>query len=548
MRGTIMRATADYDAVVVGSGIGGLVAAVALARAGQQVCVFEQAPAFGGWCHAFELRGHRFDTGVHYVGQLQPGGRLRQLFEGLGVAGDLAFAELSPAGLDHVDVQGERYELCRGAEQIAEGLAARFQRDAEGIREVVDIFVRIATEAMRLRSWPTHLSAGAIRDAPLLAQWAARSLQELLASKIDDPRARTVLAARCGDHGLPPSRASVALHALVTSHYFDGAWYPLGGSQAIADALVAELRRNGGDVHVSSPVERILVDERAHAVGVSLANGRTVRAHRVVSDADPAITWGQLVPDEHVPSSIRKRLRRARFSTSCVSLFAAAELDPAALGLDSGNVWSFEQPSLEPLFTAGIDPPLARLERFPGHFLTVTSLKDRTQQKGRVHTVEAFAFAPWSAFSQWADSPPDARPPSYHALKDHVKDALVRTVERTIPGFRQRLVFAEVGTPLTNRSWVAATEGNLYGIEKTMVQMGPLGFRARTGIEGLFLCGASLGAMGVLGAGWSGLSAAALVLGSRPHDLLRAGEASLRLVRADDPSSWPEDLRARVAA
>jgi phytoene dehydrogenase-like protein len=546
-----MPATVDFDAVVVGSGIGGLVAAAALARAGQRVCVYEQAPAVGGWCHAFELGGHRFDTGVHYVGQLQPGGRLRQLFEGLGVAANLVFAELSPAGLDHVDVQGERYELCRGADRIVEGLAARFPRDAEGIRRVVDTFVRISEEATRLRTWPPHLDAALVRDAPLLAQWGVRPLEALLVSQIGDPRARTVLAARCGDHGLPPSRASVALHALVTSHYFDGAWYPLGGSQAIVDALVAELRRNGGEVHVSSPVTGILVEgsgRAARVVGVSLANGREVRTHRVLSDADPAITWGRLVPEAHVPASIRRRLRRARFSTSCVSLFAAAELDTQALRLDSGNVWSFEQPSLEPLFTAGIDTPLARLERFPGHFLTVTSLKDRTQQKGRVHTVEAFAFAPWSAFAEWVDDPPEARPARYHALKDHVKDALLRTVERTIPRFRERLVFAEVGTPLTNQSWVAATEGNLYGIEKAIGRVWPFGFHARTPIEGLFLCGASLGAMGVLGAGWSGLRTAALALGAQPHDLLRAGEPPLRLVPADDPSSWPEDLRTRVAA
>src|SRR5262249_9344132 len=88
----------SWDTIVIGSGSGGLAAAVALARAGQRVLVLEQHYLPGGWCQSFSLEGYRFSPGVHYLGCLGPGGALRRLYEGLGLSDDLEFCEMNPDG------------------------------------------------------------------------------------------------------------------------------------------------------------------------------------------------------------------------------------------------------------------------------------------------------------------------------------------------------------------------------------------------------------------------------------------------------------------
>lgn len=532
------RVESEVDAIVIGSGAGGLAAAVALAQAGMSVAVFEQHYLPGGWCHSFSLSGYRFSPGVHYVGELGPGRMMRRVYEGLGLGADLAFYELNPDGFDHVLVGGERFDIPAGRDAFAGRMKRRFPRDARGIDTYLDTIASLGAELGDV------FTMSGLADfvqlpwrAPTLARWGLRSASALIDSHVSDPLLRAVLAAQCGDHGLPPSLAPAPLHAAVTNHYIDGGFYPRGGASSIPRAFIRALKRAGGEIFVGTGVERVLIEGR-RAIGVRLSDGRTIRARTIVSNADPEVTFRRLVGEEHLGRSLKHKLASTRYSLSALSLFLAVDMDLRAAGLDSGNYWHFAHHDLERIFQQGRTAWGHEVKDLPALFFTATTLKDPSKRYGGHHTLEAFSFVGYDAFRQWASTAFGGRPGSYEALKAELTARMLRTLAERIPGIEEHVVFSELGTPLTNVHYVAATGGNLYGTEKTLRQLGPGGYGVRTEIEDLWLCGASTLGHGVLPATISGLAAAQGVLGCSLDELLRQRGASLTLLAAEPaPSS-----------
>jgi phytoene dehydrogenase-like protein len=123
---------------------------------------------------------------------------------------------------------------------------------------------------------------------------------------------------------------------------------------------------------------------------------------------------------------------------------------------------------------------------------------------------------------------------------------MLEVASRIVPGLRERVVFAELGTPLTNVHYCAATGGNLYGTEKSRWQVGPWAFPVKTEIEGLTLCGSSTLSHGVMGAALSGLVAARAITGARFAELLNRRGGPFHLVPSEDMASWPPALRRNI--
>jgi phytoene dehydrogenase-like protein len=377
-----------------------------------------------------------------------------------------------------------------------------------------------------------------------VTRWGLRSAGALIDHHVKDPLLRAILGGQSGDHGLPPSLVSAPVHAAIVAHYLDGGWYPKGGGAALPRALIRGLRKAGGEIHVDTAVAKILVENK-RAVGVRLADGTEVRARHVVSNADPHVTFGRLVDEEHQSPWTRLRLRYQKYSVSALSLFAAVDLDLRRAGLDSGNLWLYESTDVDGIYRQGMTPwAHSGVRSVPGQFLTVTTLKDPSKSYHGHHTLESFVFVGAQAFDRWAKTRFGERPADYGALKTELTALMVRGLERAVPGLGERVVFSELGTPLTNTHYVAATRGNLYGTDKSRFAVGPFSFQIKGDLDGLYLCGASTVGHGVLGATMSGLLAAQKIT-RRPMAELLAQKGRPLVLRQAEPQ--PEAAVAQHA-
>lgn len=540
----------DVDTVVIGSGAGGLTAALALARAGQRVLVLESHYLPGGWCHSFPLEGYQFSPGVHYIGDVGPDQTLRRIWEGLGIANDLVLLELNRDGYDHVQIGDRRFDIPAGLEPYRERLKRQFPREAAGIDTFLDVCMGLRAELGQLHRIKGPMSALKIAArSPMLAKWGMRSVQSLLDATVSDPFLRGILSIQSGNHGVAPSTAPNVVHGTILAHYFDGGFYPMGGARSIPRAYLKALRKAGGSIKLKSEVRTItieIVDGKRKATGVVLADGTEIRADRVVSNADPNLTFDKLVGHEHLGWRLKRKLKKTTYGKSCLSLFMAADTDPRAFGLDSGNLWYSPESDINGQYQHASAARDIGAQGLKSMFLTATTLKDPTKVKNGHHTLEAFTYASQDQFSAWQDSVYEQRPQGYTDIKALLKERMLDTLDTVAPGLRDHLVMAELGTPVTNKHFVQSTDGHMYGTEKSRGQIGPLGFGVTTEIEGLYLAGASAGFHGVLGATMSGIEAACSILGQGPRSIFDATGQNLRIVPSEHPELWPEDLQAKL--
>lgn len=489
-----------WDAIVVGSGVGGMACAAMLARTGLRVLILEQHTIPGGFTHTFKRKRFEWDVGVHTVGEIGdahlPGRLMSYLTDGT-----LQWDSTGPV-CEHFHFPGLSLNIPRERSEQYEILRRAFPHEREGIdafERHVDEVIRSLPRYYTARSMPASLSGLDRFIAGRAWKWFGRRTGDVLRPLISDPRLFEMLTARWVYYGAPPSRSSFGVHAIVTNHFYEGGFYPRGGSSSLARSFLAGVNDAGGWTRTRASVETILCRGR-RAVGVRLESGEELLAPRVIV-ATPVHTFLRLLPKPLPRWS--QGLQALPGSPAHVCLYLGLSEKASSIGLTGGNTWLCDTPDA----VWHVEPDQALPD--PGVlYCSFPTLKTKAKHPSSKHTAEIITFVPWEAFAQWKASSYGRRDASYLAFKQRLTDALLKRVYQAFEGLEDCVEYVELSTPLTTNHYMATLQGDIYGLAPTPERYHHPYLRPRTPIKGLYLAGSDMASPGVMGAMMGGVMGA----------------------------------------
>jgi phytoene dehydrogenase-like protein len=473
-RGLRRPPDAAYDVVVIGSGIGGLIAGNLLARDGARVLLVEQHYMPGGFCSTFRRGGFTFDAATHFYPLLgNPETLTGKLLVELGV--ETEWVKMDPVDTFHLP-DGTRFEVPADFDAYLARLKAEFPHEGAAL----DGFFAQVREAYLLGL--LRFFRG--REAPGLAPLAGLTVRQALDRHFRDRKLQLLLTADCPHWGSPPCRTSFVFDSMLRLSYFLGNYYPRGGSQAFADELARCFEAQGGHVLMSTAARRIVVAGGA-ARGVELeilrggAGTFRVRCEAVISNADLLHTWEELVPPEHVPPDYLAGLRRLRPTYPCYLMhLGLAGVEPETLERLHGyhwDGWDADRAAAGAVHFKLFAPTLYEPAMAPpgGQVLIVQKVLEVDYARieagsASSATAEPLATAETPAGAGWA------------AHKQAVDGFVLGQLERLQPGIGSRIVVRSSASAHTSWRFTLNFRGAMLGWEMSPEQVGA----GRPGLEG----------------------------------------------------------------
>lgn len=442
-RGLKGEPEARYDAVVIGSGIGGLVCATLLARAGLRVLIAEQHYMVGGYCSTFRRKGYTFDAATHFYPLL---GNATTITGRVLADLDLGVEWVKMDPVDHFHLpDGSEFSVPADFDTYLSRLKATFPHESCAI----DRFFAAAREAYLLGLLYFFRGSYTTR----VAGYRDQTLRDGLDRHFSDPKLKLLLAADCGHWGSPPSRTSFLFDSTLRLSYFLGNYYPRGGSQAFADALAWRFEELGGHILMRSRVTRILV-ERGAACGVELERPAgsarivtRVSASAVVSNADLRQTVEDLLGPGDVDPEYLAAVRALRPTLPCfLTHVGVTGIPTSVLRRTQGyywDSWDAEEVAgsafkifVPTLFEPAIAPP-------DGHIVIVQKLT----------AVDYDAIGDWTSH------------------KIQVERDILNNLERVIPGFSSNTVVRLSASAWTSYRYTLNYRGAMLGWEMSSDQL-----------------------------------------------------------------------------
>jgi len=444
----------SYDAVVIGAGVGGLICANLLARAGLSVLLAEQHYMVGGYCSTFRRAGYTFDAATHFYPLLgNPETLTGRLLAELGV--ETGWVKMDPVDTFHFP-DGTRFAVPADFDTYLARLKADFPHQAAAL----DSFFEAARETYLLGL--LHYFRG--KETERLEPWRSLTVRQALDRWFTDEKLKLLLTADCPHWGSQPGRTSFVFDSMLRLSYFLGNYYPKGGSQAFADELARCFEERGGHILMRARARRIVIEDgAARGVELEVRRGQGVAVERVaagavVANSDLLLTLEELIGEEHLEPGTLESIRALRPTYPCFLVHLGLRDVPHDL-LESVQGYYWDSWEMD---RVGIDALRFKL------FSPTVYEPAMAPPGGQILIVQKILEMDYARVADW---------PRHKA---EVENFVFAELERLLSGISSRVVTRSSASARTSSRFTLNHQGAMLGWEMSPDQLGS----ARPGTRG----------------------------------------------------------------
>lgn len=483
---------------MIGSGLGGLLTAVFLAKEGMNVCVLEKNKQIGGCLQTFALHKKVFDSCVHYIGGLGEGHTLNRIFHYAGIMDKLSLTAFDPDGFDRITFGEEaiEYPQAVGKENFIGQLLPFFPREKAALEKY------IATISDVTNRFPLYHLRNGSADEKLAVTGLA--LSSTLKQITGIQRLQNVLAGNNLLYAGVENISPFYLHALVLESYLHSAHKVVPGSSQIAKFLWQELRKHGGEIHRNLAVTK-LVEENGQITYAETEDGQRFYGKQFISNIHPAALL-QITESSLLRNAYRQRINSLTQTQS--AFMVNLVLQPGTVAHRNHNLyWHRTDDVFIGAKANGVWP-----ETYALYF---TADKDRP---GFSESLSILTYMDPAQTALWDTTVNHsgqlaARGEAYESFKQAYAERLLEKVIERVPELRGNMMAQSVATPLTYRDYTNTPDGALYGILKNVHEPVKTTIATRTRIPNLLQTGQNVNLHGVLGVSITAIATAGELIG-----------------------------------